>query len=190
MSAAGGRTAVELTAAHLARIETEQAATQAGIIATLPAERLLNLARALATIVYADLARRLVRKSDRELFQAVIGEPAAVVAIRRTPFHAALGALAPDTTSIADVQKPDPAAPAPTASGGNDWTLPTTSAGIAGEPPILRHCLAIIAAWVAAVERELCAVLRARFGAFGSLPELSPGQRTALSGFIARQLVP
>ena len=187
MSDACGLSAVELTCAHLARIQTEQDATHAGIIATMPADGVVQLARALAAIVYADLARRLVRKSDRELFHDVIGEPAAVVAIRRTPFHAALGALAPTATSIADLQRPDPPTTAP---GGTDWELPTTSAVIAGEPPILRHCLAIIAAWVAAVEAELSAILRARFGDCGSLPELSPAQRTALSGFIARQLVP
>ncbi|MEM7693048.1 MAG: hypothetical protein AAF318_01245 [Pseudomonadota bacterium] len=183
LSAECGLATVDLTA-HIHRLTHEESARHAGTIATLPAGDLLRLARALAAIVYADLARRLVRKEDRARFEKAVGTPAATVAIRRTPFHAPLGRLAPEGASIADADRPEPASPP------SPWTRPTTSALIAGEPPMVRHALTIIAAWTAAIAPPFGAILRARFGDFGPTPGLAADQRAALDGVFARQLAP
>ncbi|MEM7693047.1 MAG: hypothetical protein AAF318_01240 [Pseudomonadota bacterium] len=53
-----------------------------------------------------------------------------------------------------------------------------------------KKAASIIAAWTAAIAARFGAILRARFGDLGALPDLGADQRAALDRVFARQLAP
>lgn len=184
LAAECGLAGIDVPAAFVARLAHDAEAQRAAHLATLSAEALVALARALGTVVYADLARRLVRKADRDRFAAALGPGAINAAARRGRFHAQLAALAPADATIADADRPALAEATP----DGPWRRPATSALLAGEPPIVRHGLALLFAWVEATEPALGAIMRARFGTLGPAPDLAAAQRAALGDFIAQRL--